>query len=85
MTFRRTGNKRVQEVDESLQFCDHCDKQISVNDYRSIDHWEVRLDKETSYPDDDNQGYDLCSLECLSAWAKVTPLRRTKAGVSDAW
>lgn len=79
MTFHSTGIKKAIEREISLQYCDHCDKQISVNEYASEDHWEVRLDKRVSYLDDDNESFDLCSLECLSAWALVTPLRRAAA------
>lgn len=79
MTFHRTGVKKVVEHEISLQYCDHCDKQISINEYASEDHWEVRLDKKIAYPDDYSESYDLCSLECLSAWALVAPLRRATA------
>jgi hypothetical protein len=86
MSFRKTGNMVEQAPrEETLQFCDQCDKQLSVNSHNSVDHWEVRLDRQVRYPDDDEMGYDLCSLECLAAWAQVTPLRRTKAGKRDAW
>lgn len=70
MSFKPTGRQLTTTRDEQLQFCDHCGKQISIDQYRSLDHWELRLDREVSYPDDDYSGDDFCSLECVIEWCR---------------
>lgn len=72
MSFRSTGKTIEYKRNESLMYCDHCNKQISLDAWRTGGHWEVRFDADLPYGES-SDGYDFCSLECIVEWCERQP------------
>jgi len=70
VSFRKTGIKLEVTREESLCYCDWCDKQISIDAYRLKPHYDLNWNPEDSYDDGSmSDSWDLCSVECVAAWS----------------
>lgn len=70
MGYRKTGETRPRVYEVEVMTCDHCQEDIPIKNGGHV-HFNVRLDEDLKYFHDGGElDVDLCSGECLAAWAQ---------------